>query len=195
MLFRSSSRCLLFVRRRRRGPDSLHQGFAVVWIEIRGFSPQEYGLTYISLGLGFVGACVLLATFGSEPSLLLQGDLADGFADRFYMHYIAQAKAAGTKTQPEARLGLTYFGAILAPVYVLVFLARGSLAKKLFAGRSSSSHGLRPFQACTGSSLASRNSSLECRCSAFSLASWVYFSRASSQRLTALADPVLDRRL
>lgn len=87
-----------------------------MWIEIRGFSQTSYGLTYISLGLGFVGACVLLATFGSTFSSLPSRTSLTRLADRFYMHYVAQAKAAGTKTQPEARLGLTYFGAILAPV-------------------------------------------------------------------------------
>ena len=44
------------------------EAFSIVYVEIRGFKLTSYGLTYISLGLGFLFACGLLATVGRESS-------------------------------------------------------------------------------------------------------------------------------
>ncbi|KAJ6520607.1 major facilitator superfamily domain-containing protein [Mycena vulgaris] len=81
------------------------EAFTVVYLEIRGFKSTSYGLTYISLGLGFLVACMLLATVGQAM-------------------YIKSAKAdaaRGVATKPEARLGLAYFGAILSPISLFLF--------------------------------------------------------------------------
>ncbi|KAJ7468451.1 major facilitator superfamily domain-containing protein, partial [Mycena latifolia] len=81
------------------------EAFIVVYLEIRGLKSTSYGLTYISLGLGFLVACGLLATIGQKM-------------------YVKSAKvdaARGVPTQPEARLGLAYFGAILSPISLFIF--------------------------------------------------------------------------
>ncbi|KAL8277994.1 hypothetical protein RQP46_009626 [Phenoliferia psychrophenolica] len=81
------------------------EAFSIVYEEIRGFKLTSYGLTYISLGLGFLIACGLLGTVGKW----------------YYDHYAGIAAAKGLKTQPEARLGLAYFGAILSPISLFIF--------------------------------------------------------------------------
>lgn len=96
------------------------EAFGVVYLEIRGFSETSYGLTYIALGLGFVFGAFLLSTLGSEFDSLLSWDPADKESPpaRFYMHYVDMSTKNGTRTQPEARLGLAYFGAFVSPLYV-----------------------------------------------------------------------------
>ncbi|KAJ7938356.1 major facilitator superfamily domain-containing protein, partial [Mycena leptocephala] len=84
---------------------SFFESFEVVYIEIRGFKETSYGLTYISLALGFLVGCVLLATSGQK----------------LYMKSVQAAAAKGISTQPEARLGLIYFGAILSPISLFIF--------------------------------------------------------------------------
>ncbi|KAJ7153569.1 major facilitator superfamily domain-containing protein [Mycena crocata] len=81
------------------------EAFTVVYLDIRGFKSTSYGLTYISLGLGFLVACVMLATIGQ--SLYVRAANADA--------------AKGLPTQPEARLALAYFGAILSPISLFIF--------------------------------------------------------------------------
>ncbi|KAK7029828.1 major facilitator superfamily domain-containing protein [Favolaschia claudopus] len=81
------------------------EGFTVVYLEIRHFQTTSYGLTYIALGLGFVAAYCLLATVGQQQ-------------------YVKSAKTAadkGISTPPEARLTLTYFGAIISPISLFLF--------------------------------------------------------------------------
>lgn len=55
--------------------DLLSQAFSVVWIEIRGFSQQSFGLTYIALGLGFLIGAMAIALLGGEHLLLARTDL------------------------------------------------------------------------------------------------------------------------
>lgn len=81
------------------------EAFSLVWLRIRGFSTTSYGLTYISLGLGFLLGCILLATVGV----------------RFYKQQAAKAAALGKKTPPEARLGLSFVAGFLAPVSLFIF--------------------------------------------------------------------------
>ncbi|KAJ7819511.1 major facilitator superfamily domain-containing protein [Mycena leptocephala] len=84
---------------------SFFEAFGVVYLEIRGFKSTSYGLTYIALGLGFLAAYVLLATSGQQ----------------LYVKGAKAAAAKGIPTPPEARLGLTYFGAIVAPISLFLF--------------------------------------------------------------------------
>ncbi|KAJ7619344.1 major facilitator superfamily domain-containing protein [Roridomyces roridus] len=81
------------------------EAFTVVYLEIRGFSSTSYGLTYISLGLGFLFACVLLATIGQK----------------LYLKSAEVDAQRGLPTQPEARLALAYYGAILSPISLFIF--------------------------------------------------------------------------
>ncbi|KAJ7260942.1 major facilitator superfamily domain-containing protein [Mycena haematopus] len=81
------------------------EAFAVVYIEIRGFKTTSYGLTYISLGLGFVVAYVLLATTGQQ----------------LYVKSAEASAAKGVPTPPESRLVLTYFGAVVSPLSLFLF--------------------------------------------------------------------------
>ncbi|KAJ7764896.1 major facilitator superfamily domain-containing protein, partial [Mycena metata] len=74
--------------------------FTVVFLEIRGFQTTSYGLTWISLGLGFAVAGLLMATVGSDAD-------ADAARD--------------VPTRPEARLGLSYLGSILIPISLFMF--------------------------------------------------------------------------
>ncbi|KAF7307830.1 MFS transporter [Mycena kentingensis (nom. inval.)] len=81
------------------------EAFGVVFLEIRGFTPTNYGLTYIALGLGFLAACVLLATVGQT----------------MYLNAARRDVASGVRTQPEARLGLAFYGAVLSPISLFLF--------------------------------------------------------------------------
>ncbi|KAJ7686817.1 major facilitator superfamily domain-containing protein [Mycena rosella] len=81
------------------------EAFTVVYLEIRGFESTSYGLTYIALGLGFLFACILLGTFGQA----------------MYVKSATAATARGVPTQPEARLGLAYYGAVLSPISLFIF--------------------------------------------------------------------------
>ncbi|KAJ7452164.1 major facilitator superfamily domain-containing protein [Mycena galericulata] len=81
------------------------EAFTVVYLEIRGFSSTSYGLTYISMGLGFLFACLLLRTIGQSA----------------YVKRHRADSAKGLPTQPEARLVLAYFGAILSPISLFIF--------------------------------------------------------------------------
>ncbi|KAJ7146047.1 major facilitator superfamily domain-containing protein [Mycena epipterygia] len=81
------------------------EAFTVVYLEIRGFKTTSFGLTYISLGLGFLFACILLATVGQ----------------RLYEKQAKADAAKGVPTEPEARLGLVYFGAVLSPISLIIF--------------------------------------------------------------------------
>lgn len=81
------------------------EAFTVVYLDIRGFDPISYGLTYISLGLGFVFACILLATVGQT----------------LYVNSASRAAAKSIPTPPEARLGLAYYGAIISPISLFIF--------------------------------------------------------------------------
>ncbi|KAM0748018.1 MFS general substrate transporter [Meredithblackwellia eburnea MCA 4105] len=81
------------------------EAFTVVFLEMRHFKPNSYGLTYIGLGVGFFVACVLLATVQKK----------------YYDNQAAMYAAKGMKTQPEARLGLAYPSAILCPISLFLF--------------------------------------------------------------------------
>ncbi|KAM0748001.1 MFS general substrate transporter [Meredithblackwellia eburnea MCA 4105] len=81
------------------------EAFTVVFLEIRHFKPNSYGLTYIGLGVGFFIACILLATIQKK----------------YYDNQAAMYAAKGMKTQPEARLGLAYPSAILCPISLFLF--------------------------------------------------------------------------
>lgn len=87
-----------------------------MFIEIRGFSETSYGLTYIALGLGFFIACILLGTFGNS----------------FYKNAAALAASQGLKTQPEARLGLAYIGAVISPLSLFLFAWTAPFVRKSY---------------------------------------------------------------
>lgn len=75
----------------------------------------------ISLGIGFLLACILLATVGSESLCPPKSTetlplTAHDAADRSYLKAAKAAAERGEKTPPEARLTLAYPGAILAPM-------------------------------------------------------------------------------
>ncbi|KDE07235.1 hypothetical protein MVLG_02457 [Microbotryum lychnidis-dioicae p1A1 Lamole] len=80
-------------------------GFIVVWMETRHFSSTSYGLTYISLGCGFLFGCVMLATVGVKV----------------YNKAAAKAEAEGVPTPAESRLVLAYFGAPAVPLALFLF--------------------------------------------------------------------------
>ncbi|KAJ7186900.1 major facilitator superfamily domain-containing protein [Mycena filopes] len=79
--------------------------FTLVFLEIRGFEVTSYGLTWISLGLGIIFGGLLMITVGQT----MYTKTADADA------------ANGVPTQPEARLGLSYLGAILIPISLFMF--------------------------------------------------------------------------
>ncbi|KAF7373345.1 MFS transporter [Mycena sanguinolenta] len=81
------------------------EAFTVVYLEIRGFKTTSYGLTYIALGLGFVTAYILLATIGQQ----------------LYVKSTEESAAKGVPTPPEARLSLTYLGAVMSPISLFLF--------------------------------------------------------------------------
>ncbi|KAJ6476266.1 major facilitator superfamily domain-containing protein [Mycena sanguinolenta] len=81
------------------------EGFTVVYLEIRGFKTTSYGLTYIALGLGFVAAYIMLATTGQQ----------------LYVKSTKESAAKGVPTPPEARLSLTYLGAVMSPISLFLF--------------------------------------------------------------------------
>ncbi|KAF7297315.1 MFS transporter [Mycena indigotica] len=81
------------------------EAFTVVWVRTRGFSPTSYGLTYISLGLGFLCAITMVVTIGQS----------------MYTKSAAKDKAQGIPVQPEARLILGYYGAIMCPISLFIF--------------------------------------------------------------------------
>lgn len=82
------------------------QVFSVVYVDIRGFTPSQFALTYIALGLGFLVGAITFWTLGST----------------IYVHFAAQAKKEGRPTPPpEARLGTTYIGAIVSPISLIMF--------------------------------------------------------------------------
>ncbi|KAK4331080.1 Polyamine transporter 4 [Rhodotorula toruloides] len=82
------------------------EAFTVVWLEKRHFSITSYGLTYISLGLGFlVGAVGLILV-----------------STRAYTKALTAAQARGQTAIPaEARLTLGYPGAIIVPLSLFLF--------------------------------------------------------------------------
>ncbi|KAF7307797.1 MFS transporter [Mycena kentingensis (nom. inval.)] len=81
------------------------EAFTVVYLQIRGMSEESHGLTYISLGLGFLASSLTLATFGQK----------------LYLKAAARDIARGIPIQPEARLSLGYYGAILCPISLFIF--------------------------------------------------------------------------
>nr|GAT58295.1 MFS transporter [Mycena chlorophos] len=81
------------------------EAFTVVWVDTRGFSQTSFGLTYISLALGFFIAIVLILTVGQ----------------RIYMSRAKRDTDKGIPIQPEARLALGYYGAILCPIALFIF--------------------------------------------------------------------------
>ncbi|BGP52133.1 hypothetical protein JCM10450v2_008104 [Rhodotorula kratochvilovae] len=82
------------------------EAFTVVWVEIRGWSLKSYGLTYISLGLGFVVGAALNAVLGTK----------------WYLAEVKKALDRGeTTVPPEARLSLVIPGAIVCPISLFLF--------------------------------------------------------------------------
>ncbi|KAJ7054751.1 major facilitator superfamily domain-containing protein [Mycena amicta] len=81
------------------------EALGVVYVDIRGFTTTSYGLTYVALGLGFLVACVLLATVGQT----------------MYLNTAKRDAALGVHTPPEARLSLAYYGAVLSPISLFLF--------------------------------------------------------------------------
>ncbi|KAJ6516767.1 major facilitator superfamily domain-containing protein [Mycena vitilis] len=81
------------------------EAFTVVYLDIRGFKNTSFGLTYISLGAGFGVACLVLGTLGQW----------------LYERSAKGDTAKGLPTQPEARLGLPYLGAIISPISLFLF--------------------------------------------------------------------------
>nr|GAT58078.1 MFS transporter [Mycena chlorophos] len=79
--------------------------FGVVYLDIRGFSSTSYGLTYVALGLGFLLGCILIATVGQTN----------------YLRVSQRNAALGVRTQPEARLALSYYSAIISPISLFLF--------------------------------------------------------------------------
>ncbi|BGP28037.1 hypothetical protein JCM10295v2_007024 [Rhodotorula toruloides] len=82
------------------------EAFTVVWLETRHFSVTSYGLTYISLGLGFLSGAVGLILVSAKA----------------YTKAVAAAQARGqTSIAAEARLTLGYPGAIIVPLSLFLF--------------------------------------------------------------------------
>ncbi|KAM0747475.1 MFS general substrate transporter [Meredithblackwellia eburnea MCA 4105] len=81
------------------------EAFGVVYLVERHFTPTSYGLTYISLGLGFFFGCGLLATVGVKS----------------YNRQAGAAIAKGLPVPPESRLGLGYVGSALVPIALFIF--------------------------------------------------------------------------
>ena len=92
----------------RAAPQILYgffEGLTVVYEEIRGFTANENGLTYISLGVGFLIGAALLATVGHS----------------YYVRQAALTASRGLPNRPEARLLLAFPGAFLAPTSLFLF--------------------------------------------------------------------------
>ncbi|BGP35817.1 hypothetical protein JCM10296v2_007669 [Rhodotorula toruloides] len=82
------------------------EAFTVVWLEKRHFSITSYGLTYISLGLGFLVGAVGLILVSTKA----------------YTKALAAAQARGQTAIPaEGRLTLGYPGAIIVPLSLFLF--------------------------------------------------------------------------
>ncbi|KAF7321076.1 MFS transporter [Mycena chlorophos] len=81
------------------------EAFSVVYRDIRGFTANQYGLSYISLGLGFCVASVLLWSLGQK----------------LYERSAQKDIARGRPVRPEARLALGYYGAIISPLSLFLF--------------------------------------------------------------------------
>ncbi|GAA6011048.1 hypothetical protein JCM10207_005477 [Rhodosporidiobolus poonsookiae] len=83
------------------------EAFEVVYVEIRHFKISSFGLTYISLGLGFFFGAVLVATVGNKA----------------YLAALEKAKAQGETTSnlAEARLAVVLPAAILCPISLFIF--------------------------------------------------------------------------
>nr|GAT58292.1 MFS transporter [Mycena chlorophos] len=81
------------------------EAFTVVWVDTRGFSQTSFGLTYISLALGFLIGILLIITIGQ----------------RMYVSRARSDMAKGIPVRPEARLVLGYYGAILCPIALFIF--------------------------------------------------------------------------
>ncbi|KAK4056382.1 hypothetical protein OIO90_002525 [Microbotryomycetes sp. JL221] len=79
--------------------------FEVVFVERRGMSLTSFGLTYISLAIGFIIGCALLATVGAGS----------------YKRKAIECAQQGIKTPAEARLTLAYIGAIICPISLFIF--------------------------------------------------------------------------
>ncbi|KAF7307831.1 MFS transporter [Mycena kentingensis (nom. inval.)] len=79
--------------------------FGVVFRDIRGFSPKQYGLTYIALGLGFAIGTVLMLVIGH----------------RLYERRAKKDFEKNGAVRAEARLELVYYGAILNPISLFLF--------------------------------------------------------------------------
>ncbi|GAA5883715.1 hypothetical protein JCM16303_004787 [Sporobolomyces ruberrimus] len=81
------------------------EAFGIVYIEERGFKPTSYGLTYISLGLGFLLGASMIATVGN----------------RAYGKTVMKAKEQGITLGAESRLVLAYSAAIVSPISLFLF--------------------------------------------------------------------------
>ncbi|KAJ6510593.1 hypothetical protein C8R45DRAFT_921340 [Mycena sanguinolenta] len=76
------------------------EAFSVVYLDIRGFRNTSFGLTYIALGTGFCVAAIAFGTLGQT----------------MYEKSAEVDTMKGRPAQPEARLGVTYIGAIISPM-------------------------------------------------------------------------------
>ncbi|GAA5938142.1 uncharacterized protein JCM15063_005475 [Sporobolomyces koalae] len=81
------------------------EAFSIVYIEKRGFKLTSYGLTYISLAIGFLCGASFIAVF----------------ATKFYLKALAKAKAEDQVLQAESRLTLAYGAAIVSPISLFMF--------------------------------------------------------------------------
>ncbi|KAJ6510608.1 major facilitator superfamily domain-containing protein, partial [Mycena sanguinolenta] len=81
------------------------EAFSVVYLDIRGFKNTSFGLTYIALGIGFCVACIVFGTLGQT----------------MYEKSAEVDTRSGRSAQPEARLGVTYIGAIISPISLFMF--------------------------------------------------------------------------
>ncbi|GAA5902182.1 uncharacterized protein JCM6883_001321 [Sporobolomyces salmoneus] len=81
------------------------EAFSIVYVEKRGFTATNYGLTYISLGLGFLIGASTVATVGTKA----------------YAKGLKKASERGETPAPESRLVLSYGAAIVSPISLFLF--------------------------------------------------------------------------
>ncbi|GAA5830567.1 hypothetical protein JCM3766R1_002764 [Sporobolomyces carnicolor] len=81
------------------------EAFGIVFVEERGFKRTSYGLTYISLGLGFLVGATMVATVGTKA----------------YAKGLKKASEAGETLPAESRLVLAYGAAVVSPISLFLF--------------------------------------------------------------------------
>lgn len=97
-------------------------GLPYVFREQYGFSLQQTGLAFLGIGLGQVVAVLCQPLFNRYVCLLLDAlDALIGATRLTSRQYRRIALANGGKAPPETRLIPGFFGAVLAPLGLLLF--------------------------------------------------------------------------